>query len=140
MERQRRDLAYNAYLQKVPNGNFTRFCNLSQAGKLSYGDPTALARVPVVAPNPNLGEGPSPAGTKPHVLPPLPLAAVGVVSAEPDRAGPRDGEDLQKELRRKLAWAVGSTYRVPYVPYNTWPADYSRRAAERLVEIHGRPG
>lgn len=43
------------------------------------------------------------------------------------------------ELRRKLAWAVGSVYGVRYVGFNTWPADYARKAAERLISIHGEP-
>jgi len=42
-------------------------------------------------------------------------------------------------LRRKLAWAVGSVWGVPYWRYDSWPAEYARRAAERLVEIHGAP-
>jgi len=45
-----------------------------------------------------------------------------------------------KELRRKLAWAVGSTYRVSYRDYRAWPAEYALLAANRLVQIHGAPG
>jgi len=53
-------------------------------------------------------------------------------AAHVDVAGPR-------ALRRKLAWAVGSVYGVRYAAYDSWPAVYARRAAERLVEIHGEP-
>jgi len=122
MEPQRRDLAYNAYLKEHPNGNFARFSQLSQAGKRSYGDPTAR-EVLTVHPLPATRGGP-------RVLPTRPLGPAGP-------AGPAGSS--AKELRRKLAWAVGSTYGVKYVPYDSWPADYARRAAERLVEIHGEP-
>lgn len=43
------------------------------------------------------------------------------------------------ELRRKLAWAVGSTYHIRYAPLSSWPAEYARLAAARLAEIHGSP-
>lgn len=44
-----------------------------------------------------------------------------------------------RELRRKLAWAVGTAYGVKYTNYDTWPAEYARRASERLIEVHGDP-
>lgn len=121
MRPQRRDLAYNAYLKEHPDGNFARFTQLSVAGKIRFGDPTlpgaaARSRGPTVTP---LGS-------------PQPLARVGSDKTPGSRTGDR-------ELRRKIAWAVGSTYSVPYTAYNTWPADYARRAADRLIEIHGRP-
>ena len=126
MEPQRRDLAYNAYLQEHPSGNFTRFSQLSQAGKRSYGDPTALA-LPVAA------TGALSGGLQP-------LASVGLPPAPP-RRDPRSSADHASltELRRKIAWAVGSVYKIQYIQYDTWPADYARLAAERLIEIHGPP-
>lgn len=44
-----------------------------------------------------------------------------------------------RELRRKLAWAVGTVWGVSYTNYSSWPAEYARLAAARLVEIHGAP-
>jgi len=126
MEPQRRDLAYNAYLKEHPGGNFARFTQLSQAGKRSYGDPTAhgvagpvaqVVRAGPVRPDREAGR----------------RVAVADGAARPASAGSLN------ELRRKLAWAVGSVYGIKYQGYNTWPADYARRAAERLVEIHGEP-
>jgi len=48
-------------------------------------------------------------------------------------------DETPSELRRKLAWAVGSFYQVEYTSFRTWPAEYARLAASRLVEIHGLP-
>jgi len=125
MEPQRRDLAFNAYLKEHPNGNFARFCGLSQAGKRSYGDPTAGQHLPTA--------GATRVAIVPGALP------GGVERVARVGAGQAARGDAHKELCRKIAWAVGSTYHVPYVPYNTWPADYARRAAARLIEIHGEP-
>ncbi len=61
------------------------------------------------------------------------------VGHPPTAAAAEVGNGPLKELRRKLAWAVGSVYGVKYIQYNTWPAEYARRAAERLREIHGEP-
>jgi len=110
----RRDQAYQAYLKEHPNGNFARFSQISQAGKRSYGDPTARQQA-----------GP------PH---PVRADPVGPVAM----AARAEGGSL-KELRRKIAWAVGSTYGVKYLNYDSWPADYARRASERLLELHGEP-
>jgi len=52
---------------------------------------------------------------------------------------PRGAPEATSELRHKLAWAVGSTYRVPYTKPNTWASSYARQASLRLVEIHGPP-
>lgn len=52
---------------------------------------------------------------------------------------PRGVPAATSELRHKLAWAVGSTYRVPYTKPNTWASNYARLASMRLVEIHGTP-
>jgi len=108
----RRDQAYQAYLVANPGGNFVKFQSLSTAGRLSYGDPAVPAR---------------PGG------PPEKDRSIEktVDLSEPGRS--------LKELQRKLAWAVGSVYGVPYVNYDTWPADYARRASERLLAIHGDP-
>jgi len=127
----RRDLAYNEYLKEHPNGNFARFTKLSQAGKRSYGDPTALTRLPP----------PAPAGGDPLRRGLESVARVGTAASGPRPSGgaaalPGGGE---KELRRKIAWAVGSVYGVKYAGYNTWPAEYARRASGRLVEVHGMP-
>ncbi len=123
MEPQRRDLAYNAYLKEHPGGNFTRFSQLSQAGKRSYGDPTAHAVRELPAVNPSA----------PRRGPADPVRADGQAGRRVAVGG------TLKELRRKIAWAVGTFYGVPYTHYDTWPAEYARRAAERLVEIHGEP-
>lgn len=62
---------------------------------------------------------------------------VGV--GQQDRQTPAGMGLASKELRRKLAWAVGSVWGVRYSGYDTWPAEYARRASERLIEIHGEP-
>jgi len=128
MEPQRRDLAYNAYLKDVPSGNFARFSQLSQAGKRSYGDPTAHAQEPAVG-----GPRPVPGDLQP-------VAPVGVHPPAPRRDPPSSKDHASlKELRRKIAWAVGSAYGIPYNKPDSWPFDYARRAADRLSEIHGPP-
>lgn len=58
---------------------------------------------------------------------------------EPRQASAPVDEGGSQELQRKLAWAVGSTYGVPYASWRSWPAEYARRAAARLQELHGSP-
>ncbi len=55
-------------------------------------------------------------------------------------AVPRGSSSITTELRRKIAWAVGSAYAIKYLNYDTWPAQYARLAADRLIAIHGEPG
>jgi len=55
------------------------------------------------------------------------------------RGAPPARMEAPTALRRKLAWAVGSFYGVSYSSYRSWPAEYARKAAARLVEIHGGP-
>jgi len=123
----RRDQAYMAYLKENPRGNFTRFTHLSQAGKRLVGDPTAA---------PRSLEEPAP-GAVSGAVEPLAHVGPGPAPTQPVRGGERSRST--KELRRKIAWAVGSAYGVKYAHYDSWPADYARRAAERLIEIHGEP-
>jgi len=123
-----RDKAYVHYLKEHPNGNFIRFTQLSQAGKRAYGDPTAAPWPP---PPPSVAPG------VPTLL--EPVARVGKVSAGPLHLSGGESARAAKELRRKIAWAVGSTYGVKYLNYDSWPAEYARRASERLLEIHGEP-
>ena len=116
-----RDKAYIAYLKENPLGNFIRFTQLSNAGRLRHGDPTARQAHPVPAHHlGRLGDRVEGSATTPG----LPAAA---------------RSSGAKELRRKIAWAVGSVYGVKYTNYDSWPADYARRASERLIEIHGEP-
>jgi len=48
-------------------------------------------------------------------------------------------QDAFKELVNKLAWALGSTYRVPYANTRTAARQYAISMAGRVVEIQGYP-
>jgi len=68
-----------------------------------------------------------------------PRDRVGVERDPPSAAAKVAADTTSRELRRKIAWAVGSVWRVKYQRYDSWPAAYARLAAERLIDIHGEP-
>lgn len=45
-------------------------------------------------------------------------------------------EEFIKEMRRKLAWAVGSTLKLPYYSERTPARRWATRAAIMIVESH----
>ena len=47
--------------------------------------------------------------------------------------------DAFKELINKLAWVLGSTYRVPYSNVRTAARAYAQRIAQATLKDHGYP-
>ncbi len=47
--------------------------------------------------------------------------------------------DVFKELVNKLAWALGSTYRLPYANNRTDVRHLARRMASQMIIDHGYP-
>jgi len=47
--------------------------------------------------------------------------------------------DVAKELCNKIAWVLGSTYRVPYANMRTDARQYAWRVVKRVLEDHGYP-
>ena len=47
--------------------------------------------------------------------------------------------DVAKELCNKIAWVLGSTYRVPYANMRTEARQYAWRIVKRVLEDHGYP-
>jgi len=47
--------------------------------------------------------------------------------------------DIAKELVNKIAWVLGSTYRVPYANMRTEARQYAWRIVKRILEDHGYP-
>lgn len=48
--------------------------------------------------------------------------------------------DSFKEMVNKLAWALGSTYRVPYGNQSTLAREYALKMAQAVIRDHGYPG
>jgi len=47
--------------------------------------------------------------------------------------------DCAKELVNKIAWVLGSTYRVPYANMKTDARQYAWRLVKKVLEDHGYP-
>lgn len=47
--------------------------------------------------------------------------------------------DCAKELVNKIAWVLGSTYRVPYANMRSDARQYAWRMVKRILEDHGYP-
>ena len=47
--------------------------------------------------------------------------------------------DCAKELVNKIAWVLGSTYRVPYANMRTDARQYAWRIVKRVIEDNGYP-
>jgi len=47
--------------------------------------------------------------------------------------------DVAKELCNKIAWVLGSTYRVPYANMRTDARQYAWRIVKKVIEDHGYP-
>jgi len=47
--------------------------------------------------------------------------------------------DCAKELVNKIAWVLGSTYRVPYANMRTDARQYAWRVVKKILEDHGYP-
>jgi len=47
--------------------------------------------------------------------------------------------DVAKELCNKIAWVLGSTYRVPYANMKTDARQYAWRIVKKVLEDHGYP-
>jgi len=47
--------------------------------------------------------------------------------------------DCAKELVNKIAWVLGSTYRVPYANMKTDARQYAWRIVKKVIEDHGYP-
>ena len=47
--------------------------------------------------------------------------------------------DVAKELCNKIAWVLGSTYRVPYANMRTEARQYAWRIVKKVLEDHGYP-
>jgi len=47
--------------------------------------------------------------------------------------------DVAKELVNKIAWVLGSTYRVPYANMRTDARQYAWRIVKKVIEDHGYP-
>jgi len=47
--------------------------------------------------------------------------------------------DVAKELVNKIAWVLGSTYRVPYANMRTDARQYAWRIVKKVLEDHGYP-
>ncbi len=48
-------------------------------------------------------------------------------------------QDMVKELVNKLAWVLGSTYRVPYSNQKSTARSYAWRIAKSVLRDHGYP-
>jgi len=46
---------------------------------------------------------------------------------------------VAKELCNKIAWVLGSTYRVPYANMRTEARQYAWRIVKKVLEDHGYP-
>lgn len=47
--------------------------------------------------------------------------------------------DVAKELVNKIAWVLGSTYRVPYANMRTHARQYAWRIVKKIIEDNGYP-
>lgn len=47
--------------------------------------------------------------------------------------------DVAKELCNKIAWVLGSTYRVPYANMRTDARQYAWSIVKQVLEVHGYP-
>jgi len=52
---------------------------------------------------------------------------------------PEDQNECFKELATKLAWALGSTYKVPYTNHKTSARSLAVRMAHHLLDTQGFP-
>ncbi len=48
-------------------------------------------------------------------------------------------QDVCKELVNKIAWVLGSTYRVPYANMRTDARQYAWRIVKQVLKDHGYP-
>lgn len=75
--------------------------------------------------------GPLPNKPRPIHAQPLGLPPLQVL--------PHLQQDVAKELVNKLAWVLGSTYRVPYSNIRTGARAYAWRIAKAVLQDHGYP-
>ncbi len=74
---------------------------------------------------------------KEHVLAhPAPSSAFGVPAHQ---THPALQTDVYQEIVNKLAWCLGSVYRVPYSGKRTAVRIYAERIAQAVVRDHGYP-
>lgn len=75
--------------------------------------------------------------------PPRPATAevgfTGVMGVAAEDTHPALQTDAFKELINKLAWVLGSTYRVPYTNSKTCARTYALRMARKVLADHGYP-
>jgi len=57
----------------------------------------------------------------------------------PDQAQSLLQTDMFKELVNKFAWALGSTYRLPYANVRSPVRQYAVRCATAVIQAHGYP-
>ena len=71
---------------------------------------------------------------------PLPRPTSALVFGIPaDRTHPPLQTDAYKELVNKLAWALGSSYRVSYSSRRSPLVKYAQRIANKVFKDHGYP-
>jgi len=74
---------------------------------------------------------------KEHVLP-RPVSA-GPFGTPAEATHPALQTDVYQEIVNKLAWCLGSVYRVPYSGKRTAVRIYAERIAQAVVRDHGYP-
>jgi len=72
----------------------------------------------------------------PRLPRPIPQTVFGIPAAE---AQPALQTDAYKEIVNKIAWCLGSVYRVPYAGKRTAVRIYAERIAQAVVRDHGYP-
>jgi len=72
----------------------------------------------------------------PHLSVPAPSGPFGLPATETQ---PALQTDAYKEIVNKLAWCLGSVYRVPYAGKRTAVRIYAERMARAVVRDHGYP-
>jgi len=76
--------------------------------------------------------------------PPATAGGPSSLSDEPLGLPPQDTQlalqtDVAKELVNKIAWVLGSAYRVPYSNMRTPARQYAWRIVKKVIEDHGYP-
>lgn len=82
-------------------------------------------------------------GSREHIQAPTPAPPGGEwdggLGVPPSEAQPALQSDAFKELLNKLAWVLGSTYKVQYSSPRHPARAYALRMAKRLIQDHGYP-
>ncbi len=74
------------------------------------------------------------------VMPEIPSSEATRLGLPPESTRAALQTDVFKELTNKLAWALGTTYRVPYSNGKDVARAYALRIATRCLKDHGYPG